>query len=80
MEISLPNQQLEMRLAVDFDANTFACCLFQIEAQKPRIIGFASKILTQSQINYTKLEKTFASSCWAFRYYRPYLRGEKYLK
>ena len=45
MELGIPNIEIEMKIKVDYDEQTYANFLYQIDGQIPRILGFASCIL-----------------------------------
>lgn len=62
------------------DASNYAigAVLSQGPIGKDKPIGFASRTLSQTEENYSTIEKELLAIVWACKYFRPYLFGNKF--
>ena len=63
------------------DASNFAlgAVLSQGPIGKDKPIAFASRTLTNTEQNYSTIEKELLALVWACKYFRPYLYGRKFI-
>lgn len=62
------------------DASNFAlgAVLSQGTLQNDKPVCFASRTLSDTEVNYSTIEKEMLAIIWAVQYYRPYLFGTKF--
>lgn len=75
--LQYPDFDREFILTTDARNVAIGSVLSQGTLGKDKPVSFASRTLTDTELNYSTVEKEMLAIIWATKYYRPYLYGRK---